>query len=50
MTFTPILVALHNEGMYVLDTDTSEAALGAVLQQEQDGQLRVIAYASHALM
>jgi len=45
----PILVPPHDEGQYVLDTDASDQALGAVLQQEQDGQLRVIGYASRAL-
>ena len=43
LTSTPILVAPCDEGMYVLDTDVSKEALGAVLQQEQDGQLRVTA-------
>jgi len=42
-------VAPCDEGRYTLDTDASEAALGTVLQQEQDGQLKVIAYASRAL-
>ena len=32
-----------------LDTDASDYALGVVLQQEQDGEVRVIAYASRAL-
>jgi len=45
----PILVPPRDEGKYVLDTDASDMALGAVLQQEQDGQLRVIGYASRAL-
>jgi len=45
----PILVPPRDEGQYVLDTDTSDTALGAVLQQEQDRQLRVIGYASRAL-
>jgi len=45
----PILVPPRDEGKYVLDTDASDTALGAVLQQEQDGQLCVIGYASHAL-
>jgi len=43
-------VAPRNEDQYVLDTDASEAALGAVLQQQQDGQLRVIGYVSRALL
>jgi len=46
LTSAPILVAPCDEGRYTLDTDVSEAALGTVLQQEQDGQLKVIAYAS----
>ena len=49
LDFCPILVAPCDEGRYTLDTDASEAALGTVLQQEQDGQLKVIAYASRAL-
>jgi len=38
----PILEPPRNEGQYVLDMDASDTALGAVLHQEQDGQLRVI--------
>jgi len=45
----PILVPPRDEGKYVLDMDASDTALGAVLQQEQDGQLRVIGYTSRAL-
>jgi len=45
----PILIPPRDEGKYVLDTDASDIALGAVLQQEHDGQLRVIGYASRAL-
>jgi len=33
----------------VLDTDASDTALGAVLQQEQGGKLHVIGYASRTL-
>ena len=33
-------------GTYILDVDASDIAMGAVLQQEQDGTLSVIAYAS----
>ena len=35
--------------MYILDTDASHEATGAVLSQVQDGEEKVIAYASHAL-
>jgi len=49
LTSAPILVPPRDEGRYVLDTDTSDQALGAVLQQEQDGQLCVIGYASRTL-
>ena len=45
----PILVPLRDEGQYVLDTDASDTALCAILQQEQDGQLRIIGYASRVL-
>ena len=34
------------EGRYIIDTDASNYAMGTVLQQEQDGVVRVIAYAS----
>jgi len=49
LTSSPILVAPRDEGIFVLGTDTSDCALGAILQQHQDGTLRVIAYASHTL-
>jgi len=45
----PILVAPCDEGVYVLDMDASDSALGAVLQQEQNGTLHVIGYVSKAL-
>jgi hypothetical protein len=38
-----------NEGRFILDTDASDTAVGAVLSQEQDGVERVIAYASKSL-
>ena len=50
LTSAPILVPPCDEGDCVLDTDASDLALGAILQQEQDGQLRVIGYASCALI
>jgi len=49
LTSTTMLVASHDVGTHVLDTDASNTALGAMLHQEQDSQLHVIAYASRAL-
>ena len=43
------MAILSDEGQFVLDTDTSDFALGVVLQQEQNGELPVIAYASRGL-
>jgi hypothetical protein len=45
----PILLSPRDEGGYVLDTGASLTGLGAVLQQYQLGELRVIAYASRTL-
>lgn len=36
-------------GEFVLDTDASNRAIGAVLSQMQDGEEKVIGYFSHAL-
>jgi len=36
----------QDTGDFTLDVDASNLAVGAVLQQEQDGLLRVIGYAS----
>ena len=49
LTSTPILVAHCDDRQYVLDTDASDTALGAVLQQEQGGKLHVIGYVSRTL-
>jgi hypothetical protein len=38
-----------NEGEFYLDADACNTAIGAVLSQFQDGQLRVIAYGSRKL-
>ena len=42
----PILAMSQDEGIFVLDVDASDFAMGAVLQQEQGDALRVIGYSS----
>jgi len=49
LTSSPILAMPQDEGEYRLDTDASNDAIGAVISQVQDGQERVIAYASRLL-
>lgn len=52
LTQAPILAFPEigqNAGQFVLDTDASNTAVGAVLSQMINGQERVIAYGSHAL-
>ena len=46
---SPILAMPLDEGRYYLDTDACNEAIGAVLQQEQGGEKRVIAYASRLM-
>ena len=48
-TESPILVYVDFKAPFVLHTDASGDGLGAVLYQVQDGQKRVIAYASQRL-
>ena len=45
----PVLALPLDGGGYVIDADCAGSAAGAILQQWQSGQLRVIAYASRAL-
>ena len=45
----PILGYPRAEGKFILDTDASQCAIGAVLSQEQDGKETVIAYGSRKL-
>ena len=44
-----ILAMPRDEGLFILDTDASNWAIGAVLSQVQDGIERVIAYSSRVL-
>ena len=49
LTRTPILAYPKDGCPYILDTDASNVGLGGVLSQVQDGEERVIAYASKTL-
>lgn len=46
LTSSPVLGFANPKLPYVLHTDASTSGLGAALYQEQDGQMRVIAFAS----
>ena len=48
-TEAPILGYADFKAPFILHTDASSDGLGAVLYQNQDGQRRVIAYASRSL-
>ena len=41
---TPVLSLPRDEDRYVLDSDASDDSLGLVLQKEQNGALKVIAF------
>ena len=50
LTSHPVMAMPKATGRFILDTDASDHAIGAVLSQEQDdGSERVIAYASRVL-
>ena len=49
LTSSPVLGFPRAKGRYILHTDASDCGLGCTLQQEQDGQLVVIAYGSKTL-
>ena len=48
---SPPCLAYHNaDGIFILDTDASDIAIGAVLSHLQGNAEKVICYASHVLM
>jgi predicted aspartyl protease len=49
LTSYPVLALPIDDGKYVIDTDASDHSVAAILHQEQEGVLRVIAYASRTL-
>ena len=49
LTSAPILSYPKDVGRFIVDTDASNFGIGAVLSQIQDGQEKVIAYASKSL-
>ena len=49
LTSAPILCTPSDGRKFILDTDASDGAIGAVLSQDYDGQERVVAYASRRL-
>ena len=49
LTAAPILGYPCDKGDFILDTDASQCAIGAVLSQVQDGREMVIAYGSRRL-
>lgn len=49
LTSSPVLGLADPKLPYILHTDASTTGLGAALYQEQEGQLRVIAYTSRGL-
>ena len=49
LTTSPVLAYPTYSGQFTLDTDASAYGIGAVLSQEQNGQEKVIAYASRTL-
>lgn len=49
LTSAPVLAFANPQLPYVLHTDACREGLGAALYQEQEGKLRVVAYASRGL-
>ena len=49
LTGPDIMAYPLNDGIFILDTDACDTAIGSVLSQIQDGRERVVAYASRTL-
>jgi hypothetical protein len=49
MVSAPVLAYPNSTGVFILDVDASDAAIGAELSQIQEGRERVIAYGSQSL-
>jgi len=49
LTNVPVLGSARSEGTFCFDTDASDLGLGIALSQEQDGQEKVLGYASQTL-
>lgn len=49
LTGADVMAYPRDQGRFILDTDASDFAIGAVLSQEQNGQEKVLAYRSHTL-
>jgi hypothetical protein len=49
LTTAPVLAYPRMDCKFILDTDASDKAIGAILSQEQDGKDHVIAYMSKAM-
>lgn len=49
LTSAPVLAYPSDKGRFILDTDACDTGIGAVLSQLQNGEERVIAYASRKL-
>ena len=47
LIFAPILAMSQDIDSFILDVHARNFVVGAVLQQEQEGVLRVVGYSSH---
>ena len=49
LTSPPVMAHPSRDGKFILDTDASLHSIGAVLSQEQKGEIKVLAYGSKSL-